>query len=407
MLTGRSRRAALLVLAVAAAACSGGVGPLTTPPPSTGSPPTSAGSPMSGAFDPSRVSLALENLAGGLDGPLAVTGAGDGSGRLFVAEQTGRIRVIRDGELLPDPFLDLSERVVVTSEQGLLGLAFHPDYAENGRFFVYYSAPGSEQRVAEFSVSADDPDRADPGSERILLPMADQAENHNGGCILFGPDGYLWIATGDGGEQGDPEGDAQDRGSLLGKLLRMDVDGGDPYRIPPDNPFVDTAGARPEVWAYGLRNPWRFSIDRETGDVWIGDVGGSAYEEVNRAPGGRAGLNFGWVVTEGPECYGGGTDCDRSGLVPPVWSYPTGCCVTGGFVYRGSDFPVLAGGYLVGDYATGQIWSLDPAGPDTQEGVELLDSDLSISSFGEDDDGELYVTDIGGGGLYRITATRA
>ena len=354
-------------------------------------------------FDPASVDLELEPVAEGLDSPLGVTHAGDGSGRLFIVEQTGAIRVMRDGEILEEPFLDVGGLIVAGGEQGLLGLAFHPDYARNGRFFVDYTDVNGDTVVAEYTVS-DDPDRADEDSARTLLQVDQPFSNHNGGQLDFGPDGYLYIALGDGGSAGDPDGNGQNTGVLLGKLLRLDLDSGDPYGIPPDNPFAN-GGGEPEIWAYGLRNPWRFSFDSKTDDLWIADVGQGEFEEINRRPAAAGGLNYGWDQMEGLECYEGG-DCDPAGKIVPISGYDhdLGCSVTGGYVYRGKDFPELRGGYVFGDYCSGVIWAIDATEGEFTEPVELMSSGLSISSFGLDEVGELYLTDLARGELLQVVS---
>ncbi len=346
--------------------------------------------------------IALQPVVGGLDHPVLVTNAGDA--RLFVAEQTGRIRIVNGGSLLATPFLDVSGKISSGSERGLLGLAFHPAYATNGRFFVYYTRSDGDIQVSEFQRSAGNANLADAGSERPILRIEHSTySNHNGGMLAFGPDGYLYIGTGDGGGAGDPLGSGQNINSRLGKLLRLDIDTANPsiaYDVPPTNPFVGTAGDD-LVWSYGLRNPWRFSFDRVTDDLWIGDVGQGSWEEVDlaRSAAGRGrGLNFGWNVLEGDHCYNA-TTCVRTGKTAPVAEYPHGtgdCSITGGFVYRGSVSPLLVGRYLFGDYCSGRIWSLVASGPSPQSEVLLTDTSLQISSFGEDAAGEVYVVALGG-----------
>ncbi|MDQ4058148.1 MAG: PQQ-dependent sugar dehydrogenase [Actinomycetota bacterium] len=403
------RLALVAMVALVASGCSGieEEEPTASRPdrPSSSSPsPKDSGSPTQGArFDPASVDLGLEPVAGGLDSPLGVAHAGDGSGRLFIVEQTGTIRVMRDGEVLDEPFLDVSEAIVAGGEQGLLGLAFHPDFARNGRFFIDYTDVNGDTVVAEVAVS-EDPDRADEDSVRALLQVDQPYANHNGGQLAFGPDGFLYVAMGDGGSAGDPENNGQNTDVLLGKLLRLDVDSGDPYGIPDDNPFANGGGA-PEIWAYGLRNPWRFSFDSQTGDLWIADVGQGEFEEVNRRPANAGGLNYGWDRMEGLECYAG-EDCDPAGKIVPIsgYNHDSGCSVTGGYVYRGKDFPELRGGYFFGDYCSGLIWAIDAATRGFAEPVELMASGLSISSFGLDEAGELYLTDLAGGEVLRVVA---
>ncbi|MDX1661786.1 MAG: PQQ-dependent sugar dehydrogenase, partial [Gemmatimonadota bacterium] len=258
----------------------------------------------------------LERIVEGLDFPLHVT-APSGDPRLFIVEKSGRVRIRKDGALLDEPFLDLSGQVSGGSEQGLLSIAFHPDYASNGRFFVDYTNRAGDTRVVEYRVS-NDPDRADPASARTILEVAQPFSNHNGGLVAFGPDGMLYVGLGDGGSGGDPGENGQDRSTLLGTLLRIDVDGGEPYAIPADNPFVDDPDARGEIWAWGLRNPWRFAFDRSTGDLYIADVGQNRFEEVNAVSGAGKGLNYGWDVVEGDACFEPRDGCDRTGLTPPV-----------------------------------------------------------------------------------------
>jgi glucose/arabinose dehydrogenase len=360
--------------------------------------------------DPSRVSVTLEVVVTGLQRPLAVVNAGDGSSRLFVVEQPGRIRIVHGTELRATPFLDISSRVRDSSnEQGLLGLAFHPDFESNGRFFVNYIDLAGDTVVAEFSRSEEDPDRADPSSEAIIMTIEQPRSNHNGGDIAFGPDGYLWIATGDGGGAGDPDGNGQNRENLLGKILRIDVDGGSTYTIPPDNPFIDDPDAKNEIWAFGLRNPWRFSFDRLTGDLYIGDVGQGMWEEIDFEPrldpGGR---NYGWNTMEGSQCFQNDS-CSSDGLRLPIaeYSHLSGCSVTGGYVYRGTRFPSLRGLYLYGDFCSGTIWALAPSNSGDWTSSIVGETNARISSFGEDESGELYLTDLGSGVLYLVSGSSA
>jgi glucose/arabinose dehydrogenase len=354
------------------------------------------------------IRLELQPVISGLEMPVGIAHAGDGSGRLFVLEKVGRIRVVRDGALLPAPFLDISDRVGSSgSEQGLLGLAFHPGYAQNGLFFVNYTDRAGDTVVSRFSLGAD-PARADPASEVVLLALEQPAANHNGGHLAFGPDGYVYIGTGDGGASGDRFGNGQNGATLLGAMLRLDVDGGEPYAVPPGNPFLDDPGVRDEIWAIGLRNPWRYSFDRLTGELYIADVGQNQYEEVNVQPAGSpGGENYGWPIMEASHCFPESQTCSQEGLILPVVEYDhgQGCSVTGGYVYRGETFPSLRGIYLFGDYCSGRIWGLARSAGGTWQAAELAQTDLRISSFGEDEAGELYVLDMGNGVLYRIGAS--
>ena len=356
--------------------------------------------------DLASLKIGLMPVAQGLSNPLYVTHAGDGSGRIFVVEKSGAIRIIADGELLDAPFLDISGRVTSSgSEQGLLGLAFPPDYATRKFFFVDYIDKSGNTAVSRFTVTSD-PNVADPGSESTVLTFDQPAPNHNGGDLVFGPDGYLWIGTGDGGAANDRFGNGQNPQTRLAKMLRIDVtsDPSKPYLIPPDNPSLSQHWqVLPEIWAVGLRNPWRYSFDRATGDLWIGDVGQNQIEEIDvvRA-GSRGGLNFGWSIMEGPSCFQS-ANCDQNGLVLPVASYEhgvDGCSVTGGYVYRGKQWPSLAGVYLYGDYCSGRIWGLDAANPGQPK--LLFEAGPGLSSFGEDEGGEVYITDLANGTVRRI-----
>lgn len=347
--------------------------------------------------------IRLQRVVTGLEDPVYVTHAGDRSGRLFVVEQAGVIRIIRDGRLLTRPFLDIRARVISGGEMGLLSVAFHPRYASNGRFFVNYTADGERLRtvIAEYRVSAADPNVADR-TERVILEIGQPYRNHNGGLNLFGPDGMLYIGMGDGGSGGDPHNNGQRLESLLGKLLRLDIDGGTPYRVPSDNPFVGRAGARGEIWAFGLRNPWRFSFERGSGRLFLADVGQNAWEEIDLI---ERGGNYGWRIMEGAHCFRPQTGCDRSGLILPIAEYDRegGCSVTGGHVYRGSRIRELVGRYLFADYCSGRLWALTETASGRWTMGELLATGLRVSSFGEDQDGELYLVDHGGG-IYRIVS---
>jgi len=356
-----------------------------------------------GAAGPAPL-LGLRPVVTGLAAPVYVTHAGDRSGRLFVVEQEGRIRIIRNGRLRARPFLDIRARVISGGELGLLSVAFHPRFGSNGRFFVNYTTDrGGRLRtvIAEYRASPPDEDVAEV-SEGILLEIDQPFRNHNGGLNLFGPDGMLYIGMGDGGSAGDPNNAAQRLDTLLGKLLRIDVDGGTPYRIPPDNPFVNRAGARDEIWAYGLRNPWRFSFDRMNGRLFLADVGQNQWEEIDLI---ERGGNYGWRIMEGAHCFSPPDGCDRSGLELPIAAYDhsQGCSVTGGYVYRGSRIRALAGRYLFGDYCSGRIWILSETTRSRWSMAAALSTDLRISSFGEDQNGELYVVDHAGT-IYLITA---
>jgi glucose/arabinose dehydrogenase len=399
-------RALLYCLVLALGACStaspSSDGDATRPVSPEGTRPSSPEGRQSPFLD--SLSLRLRQVAAGFEQPLFVTHAGDGSERLFVVEQTGAIRVVADQQVLSQAFLDISERISIGSEQGLLGLAFHPSFEDNGRLFVNYTDTAGDTVVAEYRAQGD---QAEVASERVLLTIDQPFANHNGGALAFGPDGYLYIATGDGGSAGDPEDNGQSLDTLLGKLLRIDVDssdGGLSYAIPKDNPFVGQDGARGEIWAYGLRNPWRFSFDPVTDELWIGDVGQSALEEIDHLRTG-SGANLGWNVTEGDACFEPASGCDRTGIEMPVaqYSHELGCSVTGGYVYRGRAQPDLKGVYLFSDYCSGTIWGLDAAKP--RAGVEtLLETGRAVSSFGVDESGELYLTDLSSGGLFLIMA---
>ena len=366
--------------------------PSPTPPP-TDAPPTSVGS----LPDPSG--FRWLPIADGFLQPLGLEGTGEG--RLFVVEQRGVILTIQDGAVLPEPFLDIRDRVNDSSlEQGLLGLTFHPQFLGNGFFYVNYTRAGGDTIIARFKVSLDE-GAVDPGSELVLLEIDQPFPNHNGGGMVFGPDGFLYIATGDGGLANDPFGNGQRLDTLLGKLLRIDVNSGEPYSIPPDNPFGTGAGT-PEIWAYGLRNPWRFSFDPLTGDLYIGDVGQNSWEEIDFLPAGSpGGANFGWNQREGRHPFATQV---TEGLIDPIAEYAnTGlaCSVTGGVVARDPALPEWSGVYLFGDYCSGEVWGLvrDQAGQ--WQGAVLFNTGLSISSFGTGADGSVYLVHHGGT-IYRL-----
>jgi glucose/arabinose dehydrogenase len=353
------------------------------------------------SFDPTRVHVALKPVASGFDHPLLLTNAGDRSGRRFVVEQTGYVRNLANGPA-GTPFLDIHNRVVCCGERGLLGLAFHPQFASNGRLYVNYTRAADGATVIDEYRATSNANVVSVATRRQILVIAQPFANHNGGGIAFGPDGFLYIGMGDGGSGGDPQENAQNLNSLLGKMLRIDVNGTSPgkaYVVPPTNPFVGKAGAD-EIWAYGLRNPWRWSFDRVTGDLWIADVGQSAWEEVDRATaaGGRGrGLNFGWDDMEGRHCYEPMSGCLTSGRALPLVEYAhvvTGsdnCAITGGYVYRGVHFPLLRGGYVFGDFCSGRIWIVSATTASPAVPTLLPVTVPSITSFGQDEDGELYV----------------
>jgi glucose/arabinose dehydrogenase len=383
-----------------------------TPAPPAASAPVATASPSSapsGALGAPPV-LALEPIVAGLDAPVDVTWRAADPDALYAIERVGRIRIVRDGRLVDTPLLDIAEQVTAGGEQGLLGLAFHPDPAD-GRLFVYYTASDGDQVVSSFTTDPDDLDRADAGSETVILKMADQFGNHNGGALAFGPDGYLYVSTGDGGGGGDPLDSGRRLDTPLAKVLRIDVDvpagSNAPYRVPDDNPFVGLDDALPEIWLTGLRNPWRMHFDRSTGDLWIGDVGQGAWEEVDVARGGVGGLDYGWNEMEGTHCFRTPDgECATDGLTLPVteYSHDFGCSVVGGTVYRGTAQPSLAGWYVFADYCSGYVWVLDPTDDGPTDPQLVLESGRSISAIGEDAAGELIATDLSTGELLRITA---
>jgi glucose/arabinose dehydrogenase len=350
--------------------------------------------------------LIARRIASGFASPLDLQSAPGDSARLYVVEQGGRIEIILDGQVQPEPFLDISDRTRGGGERGLLGLAFHPEFTSNGRFFVNYTRPSGATIIAEFRAAS--ANRADPTTERQLLVVPQPFSNHNGGSLAFGNDGFLYIGLGDGGSGGDPLGSGQDLGVLLGKVLRIDVDSDAPYAVPPDNPFLSTAGAEPEIWAYGLRNPYRMSFDRATGDLYIGDVGQSRREEIDVGlAAGGGGENYGWNVTEGTLCFNPGSGCRTAGLTLPVLEYDhgEGCSVTGGVVYAGCRMPDLVGTYFYGDFCAGFVRSFRFAGgaaTDRRDWTADLGGNIGrITSFGTDAEGEAYVVDYDGE-IYRL-----
>jgi glucose/arabinose dehydrogenase len=366
--------------------------------------PAGDGAPQLG---PADADIALNLRVGGLNSPVFITDAGDGSGKFYIVEQTGRIKIWDGDSVFATPFLNLSGTVSGAFEQGLLGLAFHPDYETNRKLYVYFTNRDDDVVLREYRASASNPNVVDTSTKRKVLKIHHPYENHNGGMLAFGPGGYLYIGVGDGGSAGDPGNRAQDKGKLLGKLLRIDVDGrtgSKAYGIPSSNPFVGRAGDN-EIWQYGLRNPWRFSFDSQNGNLWIGDVGQSKWEEVDRAintsSGPGRGINWGWRVLEGSHCYKPPSGCNRSGKTMPVTEYKHTadngrCSITGGYVYRGDDIPALVGGYLFADYCTGEIFVVNSTAPIGSSRTLLLNTGATISSFGERPNGELFVVDRGG-----------
>jgi len=348
--------------------------------------------------------LDIEPFADGFQDLTFLTNAGDGSGRLYVVEQRGVIwRIAADGTVDRTPFLNITDRVGSGGERGLLGLAFHPGFAGNGRFFVDYTDRDGDSVVSEFEVGADGLGAAD--SEGVLLEIDQPFANHNGGMLAFGPDGYLYIGTGDGGSGGDPLGNGQSLTTLLGKILRIDVDGDEPYEVPEGNPFPPDG--LPEIWDWGLRNPWRFSFDRATGALWIGDVGQGQHEEVDAEPAGAGGRNYGWNVMEASHCYAI-ANCDKDGLTLPVaeYSHRLGCSITGGYVYRGRAYPALVGQYVFSDYCSGNLWAIDAAEAMASGSIEPTQygtAEMNPTTFGEDESGELYLAN-GSGQVYRLVA---
>ena len=383
--------------------------PPTVPQPNTLSPTETPAAPQpEQPFDPTRVDqlpnpadYSWQLFAEGFDQPVYLTHAGDGSGRLFVVEKQGQIWIMQNSQKLEKPFLDVQElistRNSIQSERGLLSLVFHPNYPENGFFYIYYTDLQGDTVTARYQVS-DNPDIADPNSQQIIFQIEQPFANHNGGHLAFGPDGYLYISTGDGGSGGDPLGNGQDRLSFLGKMLRLNVDGQLPYQIPSDNPFITFSSARGENWAYGLRNPWQFSFDRATGDLFIGDVGQNTWEEINLLPAGTPGGNLGWNRFEGSHVFEG-DDEEREGLIFPILEYQHAgghCSVTGGYVYRGKLLPDWNGVYLFADYCSGVVWGALPDENGMWQAQQLYDLDILPASFAEDQDGEIYLIDLNG-----------
>jgi glucose/arabinose dehydrogenase len=344
--------------------------------------------------------------------PVAIVNAGDGSGRLFIVEQGGRIKIIDGGTLVSTPFLDIHTQVSTGSEQGLLGLAFHPSYETNGQFFIYFTDKAGVINIVRYLVDPMNANRALTTGVTIMR-IGHPYSNHNGGTLAFGPDGYLYIGTGDGGSAGDPGNRAQSTNYALGKMLRIDVDhtsGSLQYRNPSTNPYVGRSGDD-RIFARGLRNPWKYSFDRLTGDLWIGDVGQNRYEEIDRATkssGGGRGRNYGWRVMEGRACYNPSSGCNTSGKSSPiaVYTHGNGCSVTGGYVYRGTKYPAMTNAYLLSDFCSGRIWALVANGSSSQTPRLVYSTGLNISTFGEGEDGTLYVANLtGSGGIYEVVGT--
>ena len=354
----------------------------------------------------SALDLRLTSVLTNTQGVVDVVNAGDGTQRLYLVQQPGQVRVFAANTLRAEPFLDISSRIGATGdEQGLLSAAFPPNYTSKRYFYVLFTAPDRSVNVARYRVSADNV-RADPASEQIVLRVPHPETNHNGGKLLFGPDGYLYVSIGDGGGANDPFLTGQNPNQLLGKVLRIDTESGDAtYRVPASNPFVGREGYRPEIWALGLRNPWRMSFDRATGDLWIADVGQGQREEVNFQPANSAGgQNYGWSVYEGTRCFRGGDSCSTPGLTSPVAEYDhsLGCSITGGYVYRGSAYPALVGTYLYADYCSGRVFAITRSG-DAFTATQQLDTPYGVSTFGEDERGNIYLFDSFNGTLYLVS----
>jgi len=370
---------------------------------SPASTPTLTASPTAPAF-PDPEGYAWNPVMAGLELPVDIQNAGDGSGRLFIVEKPGRILILKGGQLLTSPFLDISAKVGSQyTEQGLLGLAFHPQYSQSGLFYVNFTDGNGNTVIARFHVSANNPDLADPASEVDILRVDQPYNNHNGGGLAFGPDGALYVGLGDGGSEGDPFLNGQNLHTLLGKMLRIDVDHGKPYAIPAHNPFTG-GGGLPEIWAYGLRNPWRFSFDRRTGDLYIADVGQDTWEEIDFVPAGApGGMNFGWSFYEGMHPYKGQPPAHAAFTWPiSEYSHADGCAVTSGYVYRGAALPEWQGVYFYGDYCSGNIWGLIHSDGSAQPAKILFTTSAKITTFGVDEAGEIYLVDYGLGELLRL-----
>ena len=410
---------AALGLLVAVAACSpqgspaptGAVVPSAVAVPSGSALPSAAAGSSQPVESPGHVNLgtiaiSLEPFATVEGGPLAMAATDDGTGRLFVAAQDGRIWIVdADGAVGAEPAIDLGSRIRSGGEQGLLGLALHPDFPRDPRLFVDYTDTNGDTVVASLVLDSNDPGRLDPDSHQRLLFVDQPYANHNGGALAFGPDGFLYVSLGDGGSGGDPHDNGQRLDTLLGKILRLDIDGGEAYAVPPDNPFA-SGGGLPEIWLYGLRNPWRMSFDRETGDLWIGDVGQASWEEVDVARAGLGGSNFGWRIMEGSHCYNADT-CDREQLTLPATDYgrDQGCTVIGGYVYRGAAYPFLDGAYVFADYCSGNLFAIDAGADEPATPTIVGTGGNGVAAFGQDADGELYTLALDGA-ISRVVATQ-
>ena len=402
-----------MVLAIVVAACGpqATASPATTGSPVTASPSATAQTPAGPSATPrtsplSGIELTLEPFSTVPGGPLAMAAADDGSGRLFVAAQDGKIWIVQpDGSVGATPAIDLGPRIRSGGEQGLLGLALHPSFPTDPRVFVDYTNTDGDTIVASLRLAEGDPARLDPDSHQQLLFVDQPYANHNGGALAFGPDGSLYVSLGDGGAGGDPHDNGQRLDTLLGKVLRLDIDGTETYVVPDDNPFAGGGGLG-EIWLYGLRNPWRMSFDRETGDLWIGDVGQNSWEEVDVARAGLGGINFGWRVMEGSHCYNADT-CDREHLTLPATDYgrDQGCTVIGGYVYRGGAHAFLDGVYLFADYCSGNLFALDAGATDYATPTVVGNGGTNIAAFGQDADGELYTLALDGT-ISKVVATQ-
>jgi glucose/arabinose dehydrogenase len=392
------RRALLLIpAAVVALSCGDNGGSVGNPTPTPTVAPITCGTSTPVAGTPALTTVLV---ASGLDQPLDLQSNGVDC-RLFVAEQAGRIRIIRDGAVVATPFLDMSSRTAPGGERGLLGLAFHPKYAQNGKFYVNYTDLNGDTHISEFRADPPTSDTVSLATERPVLFVAQPFANHNGGGLAFGPrDGFLYIGLGDGGSGGDPQGNGQKLSTFLGKMLRIDVDGAAPYAVPSSNPFIGNSGAKPEIWAYGLRNPFRFSFDHDTGDLLIGDVGQNAVEEIDLGLASRkGGENYGWNLMEGTSCYNRPAGCDTTGLTLPITQYThgEGCSVIGGVVYRGRRMPGYQGTYFYSDYCVPFVRTLRVANgaavEDTDRSGSLSKGLNRVTAFGSDASGEIYIVD--------------